>query len=906
MIKKSILSFIGIFFFLIANAQLQSKNLAFVDSLFQNRTEVVIKFEISSYHEIAILTNIVSIDNVKGNVVTAYANKQEFHDFLSLNYAYKIIQPDEGDGAKVINMATTVAQMASWDRYPTYGVYEQLMANFQTNYPTLCQIDTLVTLSSGRRILIAKISDNTNSHENEPQFLYSSTMHGDETTGYVLMLRLINYLLYNYGTNSRVTNIVNNIEIWICPDSNPDGTYDGGNSTVAGATRYNANSVDLNRNYPDPENGQHPDGNSWQPETQAWMSFADTMCFNIAANFHGGASVVNYPWDDKYPLAADDNWWQYVSNNYADTAQAFGSSGYFTDVTSSGITNGAAWYIITGGRQDYMNYWQYCREVTIELSVTKLLSSDELPNYWNYNYRSLLKYMEESLKGVRGIITDSISGLPVRAKVFISGHDFDSSHVYSELSVGNYHRYLNTGTYNITFSASGYSTKTINNVSVTNGNTTVLNIQLAPPPAPVADFSADLTTSCTGVIQFTDASTNIPTSWAWTFGDGGTSSSQDPLYTYTASGTYTVSLTSTNANGSDTETKTAYITISLPTAPATINDTICGSGTASLSASGSGTLNWYDASTGGTLLGTGTTYTTPTISTTTTYYVESTTAPAAQYVGNTESNTNGGFFTSATEYYLIFDAFAPFTIVSVEVNAGAAGNRLISLKNSAGTTIASTTINIPAGVSRINLNFDVPAGTDLRLCGPLSPNLYRNTAGITFPYEITGLVSIKSTNAAPTVRYYYFYDWEVQEAGCTSSRTPVTAVVNSGPAASVSIAANPAGAICTGTNVTFTATATNGGTSPAYQWKKNGTNISGTTNSTYTSSTLANGDIITCVMTSSLSCATGSPSTSNSITMTVNAGGAASVSIAASPTGSICAGTSVTFTATPTNGGTPT
>ncbi|MFH0865130.1 MAG: endonuclease, partial [Bacteroidota bacterium] len=121
-------------------------------------------------------------------------------------------------------------------------------------------------------------------------------------------------------------------------------------------------------------------------------------------------------------------------------------------------------------------------------------------------------------------------------------------------------------------------------------------------------------------------------------------------------------------------------------------------------------------------------------------------------------------------------------------------------------------------------------------------------------------------------------------------------------AASVSIAVSPSNTICAGTNVTFTATPNNGGT-PTYQWKKGGTNISGETNSTYSSAVLSNGDIITCVMASSLSCATGSPATSNTVTMTVNATNAVSVNIAAVPGGEISAGTSVTFTATPTNGG---
>ncbi|NTW31490.1 MAG: LamG domain-containing protein [Bacteroidetes bacterium] len=121
--------------------------------------------------------------------------------------------------------------------------------------------------------------------------------------------------------------------------------------------------------------------------------------------------------------------------------------------------------------------------------------------------------------------------------------------------------------------------------------------------------------------------------------------------------------------------------------------------------------------------------------------------------------------------------------------------------------------------------------------------------------------------------------------------------------ASISIAANPSGAICSGTSVTFTATPVNGGTTPSYQWKLNNVNV-GTNSISYTNASLYNSDKIKCVMTSNATCVSGSPATSNEITMEINPTLPASVSIAATAT-TICSGISVTLTATPTNGGTP-
>ena len=117
---------------------------------------------------------------------------------------------------------------------------------------------------------------------------------------------------------------------------------------------------------------------------------------------------------------------------------------------------------------------------------------------------------------------------------------------------------------------------------------------------------------------------------------------------------------------------------------------------------------------------------------------------------------------------------------------------------------------------------------------------------------------------------------------------------------SVAIAASTT-SICAGGSVTFTATPVNGGPAPAYQWQINGTNVTGETGATFTTTTLVNGDIVTVIMTSNDPCANPVTATSNAVTITA-ATVTPSVAIAASTT-SICAGGSVTFTATPVNGG---
>ncbi|MBN1198589.1 MAG: T9SS type A sorting domain-containing protein, partial [Bacteroidales bacterium] len=450
------------------------------EDLFKASGEVYFSFEIGSRLELESLTRIISIDNVKGNLVLAYANQQEFKAFLELGYLYTIL-PHPGSlipEEELRPSGSGESPLTIWNYYPSYDEYLIFMNDFAANYPDICKLVPIGTSVQGRSLLAVKISDNVNEQEAEPEFLYTSTIHGDEVTGYILMLHLIDHLLSNYGTDPRITEMVDHTEIYINPLANPDGTYHGGNSSVYGAHRYNANYIDLNRNYPDPEDGLHPDGHAWQAETVAFMAFADSNHFVMGANFHGGAEVFNYPWDTWAKLAADDAWWQFVGREYVDTVHIYSPSSYFSGF-NNGITNGYQWYTISGGRQDYMNYWHSCREVTLEISDNKMPPASQLLSFWEYNYRSLLNYIDEVNYGVQGIVTDSVTGEPLQANILITGHDIDHSDVNTKLPSGYYSRLLYEGEYNLTFSATGYFTKTIA-VSVSNRETTHLDVELVP------------------------------------------------------------------------------------------------------------------------------------------------------------------------------------------------------------------------------------------------------------------------------------------------------------------------------------------------------------------------------------------------------------------------------------------
>lgn len=210
------------------------------------------------------------------------------------------------------------------------------------------------------------------------------------------------------------------------------------------------------------------------------------------------------------------------------------------------------------------------------------------------------------------------------------------------------------------------------------------------------------------------------------------------------------------------------------------------------------------------------------------------------------------------------------------------------------------------------VTFTDPNGDSLYLsaAGPIFSAAIVNPPAVLPNASGDGIVTSQfcwSTDCGQARATPYQFVVSVTDNGCppkvTNQIYSIRVNPNSGPPApAVSISQDPPGPICNGTSVTFTALPVYGGTSPVYQWQLNGVNVGGNSN-TYTSSTLANGDVITVSMTSNSICVTATNAVSPPVVMVVNPFAAPSVSISAAPAGPVCAGTSVTFNAIPTNPG---
>ena len=370
--------------------------------------------------------------------------------------------------------------LAQWDVYPTYDGYLTMMSKFETDYPNLCKIVEFGQSVLDRKLLAAKITDSVDVIEAEPAFLYVSTTQGDATAEFVMMLRLIDYLLSNYGSDPFVSNLVDSVEIWICPLANPDGTYMSGNISQENVQVNNANNKNINRNFPCPcMQGDHQYYGIYtksEPETKALMGLTDSADFVMSATFHTSQLVLRYPYNGVRQHHADEEWWKYICKEYVRILNE-NNSLYVFDVPS-GYDQGYNVFEAHGTHSDYMSRFKQGRELCGYLCNLKYVDPVNLEPLWDAHYNSFLYYIDQVRYGIQGKVSDALTAAPLNAKVFIENHDKDSSWVYSHLPHGDYYRPVYEGTYDVTFSCDGYHSRTVSGVQVENNKATILDLKL--------------------------------------------------------------------------------------------------------------------------------------------------------------------------------------------------------------------------------------------------------------------------------------------------------------------------------------------------------------------------------------------------------------------------------------------
>jgi len=436
--------------------------------LAQQSSLIPVKIYISSHDDVYKFRALgVGIEELRDGYIEARVSNAKYAELQALGWRMEKIEPVLVD-EKIVSA------------YHNYDWLTAKLDSVHNNYPGITKLISIGHSVQGRELWALMVSDNPDSNENEAELRFASTIHGNEPVGTELCIGMIDSLTQGYGIPA-IKELVDNREIWFLPMFNPDGN--------TANSRFNANGMDLNRNYPVPDGSIGDDGTyAVEVENQSMMNWVNTRHFVLGCMYHGGATVVNYHWDYSGVPAPDNDMLRELSLGYARLNNPLYNTLWpnYPDpstVNDSGVVFGYYWYPVFGSLQDWSYYTNAFIDITIELNDNKKPAASQLPGLWSDNRQSILYFIRQAGLGIQGLVTDSATGLPLDfAQVEVAGID---KPVYTD-SIGDYHRMLLSGSYDITFSKTGYVSKTITGIRVNYDSLTSLDAALAKDPAGVA------------------------------------------------------------------------------------------------------------------------------------------------------------------------------------------------------------------------------------------------------------------------------------------------------------------------------------------------------------------------------------------------------------------------------------
>ncbi|MBN2363207.1 DUF2817 domain-containing protein [candidate division WOR-3 bacterium] len=320
-----------------------------------------------------------------------------------------------------------------------YHTWSQVMSeidSFTETYPNIAKCDTIGFSVQNRPIIRVKISDNPGQNELEGRIQFNGCHHGNEKISTEINLYFMRYLCENYGVLSEVTSLVDNREIYFVPVVNPDGFVLN--------QRYNANNIDLNRDY-----GYHWFNESGasnpfsEPESRTMRDDFISTGYSITLDYHSTASYVNYLWDYSPRIVPD----------YYEVVNMFSLP--YADSTGYTPIKGYDWYQIAGSCQDATYGLFGILAVTIESQMPGDPDPECLKN------RGAMKYVAKLAGyGIQGYVLDSVTGQPVEAVLFFQKGSDPKWPVNSSALSGDYQKILSPGTYSVTAHAPGHVSKT--------------------------------------------------------------------------------------------------------------------------------------------------------------------------------------------------------------------------------------------------------------------------------------------------------------------------------------------------------------------------------------------------------------------------------------------------------------
>lgn len=397
-----------------------------------SQKESIIRIRIAQHQEVYNLQAKfpwLAIIDAQENYVDAYATIEQTNEIISAGYQVTILIDDyQKELAKTLQGYHTYAQVCS------------LMYILRNQYPEITKLETLGLSTQNRVILAMKVTDNPQIEEPEPEIRLVGAHHGNEKISTEVTLSFLKYLVENYAINQTVTDLVNNREIWIIPILNVDGHISN--------SRYNGAGVDLNRDYGYMWQTGSP--SPWsQPETRAIQKHSQDNNITLEYEYHSTASYVNYVWDYHPKDPPDSSYIITISQEYADST-------YGSATTRLTKINGFDWYVARGSAQDAIfGIWG---GIGTTIETQQPSQQARIDSICVANRRALLAMITRAGWGISGIVRDSFTQQPLFAMIkFTNPKRWP---VYTDKTVGDFHKMVAPGTYTFTVFANGYQPKT--------------------------------------------------------------------------------------------------------------------------------------------------------------------------------------------------------------------------------------------------------------------------------------------------------------------------------------------------------------------------------------------------------------------------------------------------------------
>ncbi|XP_045924032.1 inactive carboxypeptidase-like protein X2 isoform X2 [Micropterus dolomieu] len=381
-------------------------------------------------------------------------------------------------------------------RHHSYKEMRQLMKVVNEMCPNITRIYNIGKSQNGLKLYAIEISDNPGEHEvGEPEFRYTAGCHGNEVLGRELLLLLMQFMCLEYlSGNQRIRHLVEETRIHLLPSVNPDGyekAFEVG-SELSGWSlgRWSNDGIDIHHNFPDLNSilweaevkkwiprkmfNHHVPIPEWYQstnasvalETRALIAWMEKMPFVLGGNLQGGELVVTFPYDKtrsqgvtrEHTPTPDDHVFRWLAFSYASTHRLMTDANQRVCHTENfakedGTINGASWHTAAGSMNDFSYLHTNCFELSMYVGCDKFPHESELPEEWENNRESLLVFMEQVHRGIKGVVRDVQGRGIANAIISVEG----ISHDIRTAADGDYWRLLNPGEYRVTARAEGYS-----------------------------------------------------------------------------------------------------------------------------------------------------------------------------------------------------------------------------------------------------------------------------------------------------------------------------------------------------------------------------------------------------------------------------------------------------------------